>query len=79
MKLHRARKARPQDGGAKPHYFIELEPDSWIEVGDLSFQHKAIHRFLEKEQEEQVFHLRFASRAFHIGLVRDWEDLTPIK
>ena len=80
MKLHRARTAKPQiDGQTEPHHFIELEADIWVEVSDLDFTHEAIHRFLEKEREEGVFHLRYASNAFRVGLVRDWEEAKPIR
>ncbi len=75
MKEHRVRAARSTDGNPKPHLFVELEPDRWIEVVELPL-HAEIHNSIKAWEWRGP--ICYAERAFRIGIVKDWEEQEPI-
>lgn len=86
MKRHRIRKAKSimvlfwGDELPGPHYFLEVRKDSWLPVKDpKKITHETIKSFIKKEEKTQIFHILYDSRAFRIGLIRDWEEAGAIE
>jgi len=84
MKQHRARIAKCIDDTGRDHRFIEVEPDRWLEVAiveqeNLYDLHRAIHHLLEQEQELGEFNLGHNTRAFAIGIIRDWQEAKALQ
>ena len=69
MKAHRVTQCSAIDNTDKPHTFIEVEPDRWLEIDTDALDeitHQTIHHHLEKEQDAQEFDLRMCSQYFRI-------------
>ena len=75
--IHRKRMASMVFKGKRTqHVFLELEPESWIEIkNDGSETDEAIHAFLEAEKTGTK-HLRFGGGVFG-GLIQDWAEMEP--
>jgi len=78
MKKHRVRKANCIDSSGKDHLFIEVEKDRWLECKKV-VPHKVIHQYLKGEKRSNIMELGFATRAFDVGLIRDWREAGSIK
>jgi len=85
----RVRIAKSTDGDPRPHTFIEVEPDGWLEIslGPDELTTKNVASFVNQVREEekpkadgsQHGHVKFATRAFNIGLIRDWTEHDPVE
>ena len=73
METHRIRSAKSTDKKTQPHVFLEIEKDTWLEVMP-AFDHCSIHKLLADEKRKGIHYIRFASRAFHIGLINNWDE-----
>ena len=83
MTIHRMR-ATPAPKGEKPYCWLEVEPDSWlpVEKDDLPTigLHATIHAFLEREKTSLAHTIRYAERAFRIGIIKGpITELAPIE
>jgi hypothetical protein len=72
MKEHRVRLARPTDGKPESHVFVEMSPDTWLEVSEVP-SHCEIHAELSRWTENSG-PITYADRAFNIGIVREWRE-----
>ena len=79
MKTHRIREAKAMDGTGKPHTFIEVTKDSWLEIGKGMLTHENIHHSLDEEKKNNCYNIRLASRAFDIGIIKDWQEAGEVK
>jgi len=82
MKEHRVRKVPSPNPEENPTdiYFVEAEKDSWHEVAPFEVcddAHEAIHNLLDENKKEIA--LTYATRAFDIGLIKNWEEVGVVK
>ena len=73
MRHHRVRSAENIDSNPAPHLFVEIREDSWLEVTELP-THEQIEEYTANDQ----IYLTYHSRAFDIGIVKNWIELEPI-
>ena len=73
MKQHRVRQAKSTDDNPAPMTFVEFLPDRWVEVEDFP-SHESIDYFATASKGALKSYVHFASRAFEIGIIKDWED-----
>ena len=82
MKTHRVRSCNPIDGTINRHWFIEIEEDRWLPVASIEINgpniHRRIHGHLEHERVSNTISIGFATRAFNIGIIKDWQEEKPI-
>lgn len=73
MKTHKVKQCPSTDGQAKPHTFVELEPNSWIEIDTAEgITHRGIHKYIAKDKAADSHDLRMATRylrMFCVGLI----------
>ena len=78
----RVRSATPTDGTDRRHVFVEAVPDQWYEVGRMpvSSDRPALRRMAKGRKVGTTTHflIAFATRAFNIGLIRDWREEASI-
>jgi len=81
MKIHRVRIADPVDGEKSSHIFVEVEKDRWLETEKIPSEcsHSAVHKILLQEEESGEKHVGFNSRAFKIGMIKNWYEGLSIK
>jgi len=77
MKKHRVRKAKCIDDTGKDHLFIEIERETWMEVKELP-THKAIENYNNKQKGLKGKPIHYETRAFDIGLIKNWKESDPI-
>ena len=77
MNSHRVRSAKSCDSNPEKHLFVEVTEDSWLEVAELP-THNMIEDYVETEEFSGKGVLRLSERAFHIGIVKNWQDEKPI-
>ena len=79
--------------GSEPDYtFVEVEPDSWLEVNAApdEITPENLAEFLvsladfeapkvTKGRKQRQFYVRFATRCFRIGLISDWREAGNIE
>ena len=58
--------------------YLELEDDRWIPIMNADISHDSIHDFINEENAEGRHLLSYATRAFHIGMIPDWEETVTI-
>ena len=79
MKSHRMRSAKSIDGTERPHLFVEVKSDSWLEVNAIP-THRQVHaiKLWRREKGRMMGLITYGTRAFNIGIVRDWMELSPV-
>jgi len=77
MRVHHVRTAKSIDDNPKRHLFVEFERDSWLELKEIP-PHSAIHQFIKQERKNNVYNMRVDSRAFRIGIIKNWREEQPI-
>ena len=75
MEKHRVREAKSIDGNGD-HLFVEVKKDTWIEVDNLP-SHETIEKYNQLQSKNEL-DLSFNSRAFSIGIIKDWKELKVI-
>jgi|TARA_Y100000296_G_scaffold83072_1_gene113245 hypothetical protein len=81
MNIHGVRSAPDTLLGATPNsktIYVEMEQDSWLPVLEIP-THDMVHRYLENETKAGVYAMRYHTRAFAIGLIKEWSNEEPIK
>ena len=73
MEKHRVRSYASIDDNPDPGYFVEIRADQWLEVAVLPS-----HEAIEEHVSGGELYLTYATRAFNIGIVKDWTELEPI-
>ncbi len=75
MEKHRVKSTTVTDN--TKFYFVEVKEDEWLDTTELP-THKQIHELIKKENKDNCFHMKFATRAFHIGIIPNSKNEIPI-
>ena len=67
MKKHRLRIYPSQDNDPKPHIFVELTKDSWVESSTIP-NHEGIHESIKDFEKDKIFPITLNTRYFHYAL-----------
>jgi hypothetical protein len=79
-KVHRVRKAKPLYNKDKPHIFLEVEKNRWLEIESLTgITYDSILKFLKSEKETGIKVVGFTDTSFQVGTVKGWDDAGVIK
>ena len=73
MNTHRVRSYASIGENPAEEYFVEIRPDQWLGVAVIP-NHEAITEHVESGK----LYLTYDTRAFNIGIVKDWVELDPI-
>lgn len=80
MKVHRVRKAKSLYSKDKPHIFLEIEKNRWIEIESLDgVTYEAVRDFLKVEKETGIKVVGFTDISFQVGTIKDWDDTGIIR
>lgn len=80
MKAHRIRKAKSLYNSDKPHIFLEVEKNRWLEIESLhGITHQSIQAFLESEEATGIRVVGFTDQNFQWGTIKDWDHSGIIK
>jgi hypothetical protein len=80
MNAHRIRKAKSIYDPERPHVFLEIEKNRWLEIESADgLDSNSIRTFLECEKRTGLRVVGFTDQNFQWGTIKDWDDSGVIR